>query len=120
MIGHLDVVPGSGAVTPARDRDLAHRHDAAGGAEPSHHGFVPDAHVHDVVAAERHLVTPVQRAVGIEGPHQGDSGEIVAFGDELCAHQNVNFALPEISKHFAEVTATACSVEIAKCHKARR
>jgi len=66
MIGNLHVAQGALVVTPLRDRDLAHRDHAPRRREPADHGLVPDAHVHDVVAAQRDVVAPVQRLLAID------------------------------------------------------
>ena len=50
------------ASLPPRHRDLGHRRHPLRRAEPAHHRLVPDAHVQDVVPAQRDVVPPVQRA----------------------------------------------------------
>ena len=89
VIGHLHILPGAGLVLAPRHRDLGHGHHGLRGPDPSHHRLVPDAHVQDVVAAERGVLPPVQRLADVgearllgrlqlHGQHLAD----VTFGDE--------------------------------------
>ncbi len=61
VVGHLHLVHRAARVLAARHRDLRHGRHAVGGAEPAQHRLVPDAHVQDVVAAERDVLPPVER-----------------------------------------------------------
>ena len=65
MIGHLDLTHGAAPVPPSRHGDLGHGRHALERPEPAQHGLVPDAHVQDVVAAQRDVLPPVQRLLAL-------------------------------------------------------
>src|SRR3989442_1635350 len=106
------VVPGAAYVAAPRDSGLRHRHHPACRRQPPRQRLVPDAHAHDVEAADRGVLTPVQRLGGVdEAPldrpdldrqhladvalrHQLDAGLRPEFRDVMftrvgaCAHES--------------------------------
>ena len=61
-------------------------------------------------------VRQTQPDIGRDGTDQCDSRKVVPFGDQLRPHQDVNLALAEIVKHFAEVPTTPRSVAVQSLH----
>ena len=66
VIGHAHFLPRAARVLAPRHRDLGQRVDPARRTEPSHQRFVPDAHGHDVEAAEHGVLPPVERLLGVD------------------------------------------------------
>ena len=57
-------------------------------------------------------VRKAERGIGADHAHQRDVGDVVAFGDHLRAHQQINFARMHRAQHALEVIAAVDGVAV--------
>ena len=66
MVGNRHRPHRAGFVAPLLGEHAGHGRHFGRRADIAHHGFVPDAHPQDVVAAEVAVLAPVQRGLGVD------------------------------------------------------
>ena len=65
-----------------------------------------------IQAFRRAKIRAVEQVVGIDHGHQRQVGEVMAFGENLRADENIHFACFDALAHAAPRAARACAVAV--------